>query len=392
MFRKRTNIMKTTAGVLVGAMLAVNAAPINVLNTVYASQIVDLQTDNLAPGSITGNITDLDFSNYEFLTDTDEKKEVDRTFVGRIDVNKNAGKEATLIQYENERVLQLKTVKDSINAYCGTPKGADLLEIEFKVRFSDTNSKRQFLQMRGKTVDGNYAWPTLLTFQNDGAVYNAQNEKIGEYEADTWYTIQAEVDSVGQTYRIWMESEKGGNSVSSEGTLNVGGSGDHTWNGLLQNKFVIQAGDAQGDTPHFTELAYVKAGDLQTHDEKPGIITGSVTKLDFSNYDFLTDTDVRNEVDRTFVGRVDLDKNGGNAAELVPYEQETVLQLKAMGAAVNTYCGTPGNTDPLGVEFKVRFSDTTSQRSFLQMKGKASGGNYAWPTLLTFKNDGTIRS
>lgn len=261
MFRKQTNIMKITAGVLMGAMLAANAAPVNVLNTVYASQMVDLQTDHVTERVISGSITNLDFSNFEFLTDTDTKKEVDKTFLGRIDLDKNGGNAAELIPYEKETVLQLKAMGKAAGTYCGTPGNIDLLGVEFKVRFSDTTSQRSFLQMKGKASDGNYAWPTLLTFKNDGTICNAQNEQFGTYEADTWYTIKAEIDTIGQTYRVWMETDNEKTPVFTEGTLNTGGAGDHIWRGLYQNKFAAQ--NAQGTDPHFMEFAYVRAGEIK---------------------------------------------------------------------------------------------------------------------------------
>lgn len=122
------------------------------------------------------------------------------------------------------------------------------------------------------------------------------------------------------------------------------------------------------------------------------VITGSIINMDFSNYSFAASTAARKTLDNALLGYIDV-AAGAKEAELVEAENSRkVLKLNAIQSPLNSFKSGLSLKGRFGVELKVKFGDTTSQRQFFQMKGLDEGGNYSWPTLLTFAADGKVKN
>lgn len=227
-------------------------------------------------GYITESITGLNFKNYQFLKETEGQKTVDNYFVGTIGVE--AGKkEAQLVELAGgERVLRLNAMAagQKINTYKGGLKQTDRFGLECRVKFGDNTSERELFTMKGLAVNGDFAWPAPLVFGADGKIKDSQKNVAGNYEADVWYTVKADVDTQKQEYKVWISNDKAETEdIYVNASLNVNGN----WYGCQYSYMMSQKAGASLATSYM-DMAYFKAGVI-----KPKIRNILVSDIEMEN-------------------------------------------------------------------------------------------------------------
>lgn len=218
------------------------------------------ETTEKQTGKIVGNMVDIDFDNYTFPASTEEKITIDNTFVGYILVE-SGNKEVTLADDgSGNNVLKLNAINTKFSTYKSGMNLTDNFGIECRVRFNNTTSNRGLGGMKGINQSGNYAWLDMLKCTNQGKFTDATNTQIGTYVANVWYTIQMEVDTPNQKYRVRIKGDNG-EVFSKEQTLNVGGAGNKEWYGCTQTSLFTQDNGTSGQNDTM-EIAYLKVGEV----------------------------------------------------------------------------------------------------------------------------------
>ncbi|MGG1515574.1 S-layer homology domain-containing protein [Paenibacillus oryzisoli] len=117
---------------------------------------------------------------------------------------------------------------------------------------------------------------------------------------------------------------------------------------------------------------------------------------DFTNIDFnATAPTVTNGVytlDTKFLGTVTTSTGSNSAGRNNDSDGSNVFFMEANTGAINSFKSAINKTDRFGIQSRVKFNNTTSSRSFFEVKSTTPPtGTAAWPTLLTFDELGRVK-
>lgn len=122
----------------------------------------------------------------------------------------------------------------------------------------------------------------------------------------------------------------------------------------------------------------------------PGVVSGDWVNHDFTALDLQPVNNVVT-VDTTFVGALTITP-GTNDARTVLDGGSKALKLEATTGIMTAYKGTINRAARTGIDTRVKFSDTISQRNLFEVRSMTTPtGNGSWPTLLKFDASGNIR-
>lgn len=128
-----------------------------------------------------------------------------------------------------------------------------------------------------------------------------------------------------------------------------------------------------------------------TTQRQPVTVSGDFTNIDFN----VTNPSVTNGVytlDSKLLGTVTTSTGSNSAGRVADSDGSNVFYLEANTGAINSFRSAMNKTDRFGIQTKVKFNNTTSSRSFFEVKSMTPPtGTAAWPTLLTFDELGRVK-
>lgn len=122
----------------------------------------------------------------------------------------------------------------------------------------------------------------------------------------------------------------------------------------------------------------------------PILVGGSLIDIDFNQFN-LTASSNRYTIDSKFMGYIDI-VPGSTSVGLADLDGSNGLYMEAVGGNVSSYKSAINRTDRIGIQTRVQFSDTGTRRDLFEVKSTTpSSGSAAWPTLIIFDQDGSIK-
>lgn len=120
-------------------------------------------------------------------------------------------------------------------------------------------------------------------------------------------------------------------------------------------------------------------------------VSGDFTHIDFN----VTNPSVTNSVytlDSKLLGTVTTSAGTNSAGRVADSDGSNVFYMEANTGAINSFRSAINKTDRFGIQSRVKFNNTTSSRSFFEVKSMTPPtGTAAWPTLLTFDELGRVK-
>jgi uncharacterized protein YjdB len=128
-----------------------------------------------------------------------------------------------------------------------------------------------------------------------------------------------------------------------------------------------------------------------TTQRQPVIISSNFTNIDFN----AINPPVTNGVytlDSKLMGTVTTATGSNSAGRVADSDGTNVFYMEANTGAISSFKGAINKTDRFGIQSRVKFNNTSSSRSFLEVKSMTPPtGTAAWPTLLTFDELGRVK-
>ncbi|SFA98322.1 Uncharacterized conserved protein YjdB, contains Ig-like domain [Cohnella sp. OV330] len=122
----------------------------------------------------------------------------------------------------------------------------------------------------------------------------------------------------------------------------------------------------------------------------PILVGGSLIDIDFSRFT-LSASNNRYTIDSKFMGYIDI-VPGSTSVGLADLNGGKGLYMEAVGGNVGAYKSAINRTDRIGIQTRVQFSDTATRRDLFEVKSTTPpSGSPAWPTLVVFDQDGSIK-
>jgi uncharacterized protein YjdB len=128
-----------------------------------------------------------------------------------------------------------------------------------------------------------------------------------------------------------------------------------------------------------------------TTQRQPVTVSGDFMNIDFN----VTNPSVTNGVytlDSKILGTVTTASGSNSAGRVVDSDGSSVFYMEANTGLINSFKSAINKTDRFGIQSRVKFNNTTSIRSFFEVKSMTPPtGTAAWPTLLTFDELGRVK-